>query len=73
MSYASDICHYENCNIDSDCNLFNIANSKYYLEDNINEVINIGVRRKKCRGGNVILNPRFSQRAVQPCFARPVF
>ena len=25
--------------------------------------VNMGVRRKKCRGGNVILNQRFSQRA----------
>ena len=46
MLYAGDVRDYENVNaamrnIDSDCNLFNIANSKYYLEDDINEVITI--------------------------------
>ena len=28
---------------------------------------------EKNAGGHVILNQRLSQRAVQPCFARPVF
>jgi hypothetical protein len=46
MTYAGDVRDYENCNaamrnIDPDCNLFNFSNTKYYLEDDINEVIKI--------------------------------
>ena len=41
---AGDVRDYENCNaamrnIDPDCNLFNFSNTKYYLEDDINEII----------------------------------
>ena len=44
MTYASDVRDYKNCNtamrnIDSDCNLFNFSNTKYYLQDDINEII----------------------------------
>ena len=44
MSYAGDVRDYENCNgavrnIDPYYNLFNFVNAKYYLEDDINEVI----------------------------------
>ena len=44
MSYADDVCDYENCNdrmqnIDPDCNLFKYANTTYYLEDEVNEII----------------------------------
>ena len=44
MTYAGDVRDYENCdaamrNIDPDCNLFNVSNTRYYLEDDINEII----------------------------------
>ena len=44
MSYAGDVRDYENCNdrmqnIDPDCNLFKYANTTYYLEDEVNEII----------------------------------
>ena len=44
MTYAGDVRDYENCNaairnIDPDCNLFYFSNTKYYLEDDINEII----------------------------------
>ena len=44
MTYAGDVRDYENCNaamrnIDPDCNLFNFSNTKYYLVDDINEMI----------------------------------
>ena len=44
MTYAVDAHDYENCNagkrnIDPYCNLFNFSNTKYYLEDDINEII----------------------------------
>ena len=44
LTYAGDVRDYENCNaakrnIDPDCNLFNFSNNKYYLEDDINEIL----------------------------------
>jgi len=46
LSCAGDVRDYENYNaamrnIDPNCNLFTFANIKYYLEDDINEVIKI--------------------------------
>ena len=44
MTYAGDVRDYEYCNtamrnIDPGCKLFNFSNTKYYLEDDINEII----------------------------------
>ena len=44
MTYAGDVRNYKHCNaamrnIDPDCNLFNFSNTKYYLDDDINEII----------------------------------
>ena len=41
MTYAGDVRDFNTAmrNIDPDCNLFNFSNTKYYLEDDINEII----------------------------------